>query len=312
MPPLYSLFVVTEKDLKNVNVAAVRKKIYSGVFYFILIVAIVSIIKVFFSGLFLIKEISELKKQHTKLTSEYENVKQEYNVLAQQYIEFPIIKRIISSVNPFISDETVTLWAKLISQHKNSILSSLNAQSLNKLAAIRQPYSLEPAVALLLSVAALESDFNIDATSAKGAYGPMQLHPVTINYIGLENPDSPADNIKAGILYFRQFLNRYYEYPDQLELALASYNAGSGRVNDSWIPQWGNKWQDINRGLVLSTKNFAETRSYVSTAVALARIFSSGTWNTTDRLFWSDYKRFARNTNTALSFKIISASGNYR
>lgn len=312
MKPPFSIYVYNRNGLKQVNFTFLKKILSIGLLFFITLTFILSCINVYFSEISLFREISSLKEQQSCLTGEYEITRQHYNILAEQYIEIPMVKRIISLANPNLSDETVTLWTKLLVQHKTTLSKSLNQYSQKKLQMNNSPYSIDHGIALVLAVAAVESDFNLDLTSEKGAYGPMQLHPATIEYIGLRNPGNPTDNINAGIKYLRQLLNRFRQYPDQLELALASYNAGLGRVSETWMPLWGERWQNINHGLSLREKHFIETRSYVSTAVALARIFSSGDWNCNDPVFWSDYKHLSRFTNFTLSFQTAFTGGNYR
>jgi soluble lytic murein transglycosylase-like protein len=98
--------------------------------------------------------------------------------------------------------------------------------------------------ALLHAVIATESGYDSRARSPKGAVGLMQLMPGTAERYGVRDIWNPQQNLRAGARYIRDLLAMFN---DDLELALAAYNAGEGAV--------------IRFGKRIPP--FAETRSYV-------------------------------------------------
>lgn len=83
---------------------------------------------------------------------------------------------------------------------------------------------------LVVAVIAVESGFDPKAVSPKGAMGLGQLMPKTAAGLGVKNPFDPLENISASIRLIRGHLEKFEGSPQQLALALACYNAGSGAV----------------------------------------------------------------------------------
>jgi soluble lytic murein transglycosylase-like protein len=102
---------------------------------------------------------------------------------------------------------------------------------------------------LVRAVVKVESNFNSNAVSRKGAMGLMQLMPSTARSLNLKNPFDAEQNVDAGVRHLKQLLE---SYGGDVKLTLAAYNAGSGAVRRS-----------------AGVPHFAETQNYVRRITSL-------------------------------------------
>jgi soluble lytic murein transglycosylase-like protein len=87
-----------------------------------------------------------------------------------------------------------------------------------------QRYAIAPA--LVHAVIRAESAYDAKAVSRAGAVGLMQLMPATAQRYGVDNRRDPQQNVDGGVRYLRKLIDQF----QQLELALAAYNAGENAV----------------------------------------------------------------------------------
>ncbi len=102
---------------------------------------------------------------------------------------------------------------------------------------------------LLHSIVSVESGYDAQALSPKGAIGLMQVIPETGERFGIANLNQPDANIRAGARYLKFLLGLFNH---DLPLVIAAYNAGEGAVQ---------KYKN-------TIPPYPETRNYVSRVLA--------------------------------------------
>ena len=115
-----------------------------------------------------------------------------------------------------------------------------------------------------------ESYFNPKAKSSVGATGLMQLMPATAKELAARlhtsmRLEDPITNIKLGTAHFKMLMNLFGGNTD---LAVASYNAGQGR-----IMQWRRAAPGRPMDEFVEAIPFRETRTYVKHVVMLASTY---------------------------------------
>jgi soluble lytic murein transglycosylase len=132
---------------------------------------------------------------------------------------------------------------------------------------------------LLLAVIRQESQFYSKVVSGAGARGLMQLMPATakrvarklkIPYRRRKLTEDPTYNVRLGVAYLNQMLDRY---DGSRLLALAAYNAGPRRV-DRWIKLFGDPRKPGVDAVDWGERiPFNETRNYVQRILEAVPIY---------------------------------------
>ncbi|WP_127582877.1 lytic transglycosylase domain-containing protein [Paenibacillus koleovorans] len=123
-------------------------------------------------------------------------------------------------------------------------------------------YNIDPF--LIAAIIRVETNFNPEKKSKKGAIGLMQLMPDTAQWIvetadysdrTISSLDRADVNIEVGAWYLNSLYN---QFDGTLTTVLAAYNAGPGNVR-KWLQN--GTWDGTVRNI--DTVPFGETRHYV-------------------------------------------------
>ena len=125
---------------------------------------------------------------------------------------------------------------------------------------------------LVVSIIWVESRFDIEAKSIRGARGLMQIMPETAEWISaqknipydLQKLYEPEHNIRLGCWYLANLKREF----DNINLVLAAYNGGRGNVRQ-WMEAgiWQGDAEDIDN------IPFGETREYVRRVNIIHQIY---------------------------------------
>ncbi len=98
---------------------------------------------------------------------------------------------------------------------------------------------------LVRSLVQVESNYNPNAVSRKGAMGLMQLMPATAHQYDVNNPFDARQNVEAGVRHLKGLLDNF---GGNVPLSLAAYNAGKGAVErNGGIPPYSETQNYVKR-----------------------------------------------------------------
>lgn len=122
-------------------------------------------------------------------------------------------------------------------------------------------YDVDPT--LVRAVIQVESDFNPNCVSNKGARGLMQLMPGTARRFGVTKIHDADENIHGGVRYLKYLMELFNE---DLPRVLAGYNAGENAVlKYGGIPPYAETGTYVKRAMTVY-----RGRPYGATAISFA------------------------------------------
>lgn len=152
-----------------------------------------------------------------KIENKIENSKNNINLQSES-----------NSKNKLISNKSVQMpkitFLEQNKKEKDNNLNTTNPKIGSMILEKSKRYEIDPL--LISAIMAIESDYNHNVISDKGAIGLMQIMPETAQLLGID-PYDMNQNIEGGIKYFKQMLEKF---SGDVKLALAAYNAGPNAV----------------------------------------------------------------------------------
>lgn len=129
---------------------------------------------------------------------------------------------------------------------------------------------------LVQAVAAVESGGKSHAKSGTGVKGLLQVTQSVAKSYGLDR-DVPEENVLAGKLYLRDLLK---EFDGDMELTLAAYNGGPGRIRQAIRVVGSTDFKDVVEGLrhlkdkgVITKDKFKEIVQYPKKVLSYMQVF---------------------------------------
>jgi membrane-bound lytic murein transglycosylase MltF len=157
-----------------------------------------------------------------------------------------------------------------------SSIVSMNVTGPDRYLPLIKKYSQEYGIdwVLILAVMNQESRFDHKAVSYMGAYGLMQIMPLTqvelAEKLGVEETSTPRNNIKAGIYHLKWLYGIFGSMPreDRTRTTLAAYNAGLRRILDaqriaSYLGNDPNSWISVREALPFLSKRYYTMHSRI-------------------------------------------------
>ncbi len=127
-----------------------------------------------------------------------------------------------------VDDQTQNAIAMFVRTRATKVSKEEADEMIDSIMKYCQQYDVNPR--LIAALIFRESGFDPSSVSPSNAQGLAQLLPSTSAHIGINDPFSIDDGVKGATLYIKMMLDKWVGKPDQVALAIASYNEGPNQV----------------------------------------------------------------------------------